>query len=206
MKKLTIRKIRWKYLSWFFVPRGDYCYKGSRAPNNKKYKECPYWDYIEELPEQESGYCHYLKYGDNDINNDENRILIDMKTGEKIPAPEMPITIGLLWDQVKECRLKPNWEEIKIDLYFKWRKLIGKKNKCGNIILTKKQIKSCIKTAKKLNCEYLIIINGEKIDEYRKSEREFETPRYVKNQKELEKSIKEHKWNVEKILEINLEE
>ena len=69
---------------------------------------CPYWDMIDGLPHQESGYCHYLKRGDIDRNNDENYILqqIDLKTGKvikEIPAPDAEFPIGLLWDQCKEC-------------------------------------------------------------------------------------------------------
>ena len=106
MRKL-LRKIRFLPISWFFIPRGDYCYKRK----GEKLKLCLYWDSIKDLPEQESGYCHYLKYGDKDMNNDEKRIFINVKTGEKIKAPDMPIGVGLLWDQCKECQIKPYREK-----------------------------------------------------------------------------------------------
>ena len=122
MRKI-IRKIRFFPISWFFIPRGDYCYKRRRS------KPCLYWDYIEELSEQESGYCYYLRYGDKDINNDEDRIFKNVKTGEKIKAPDMPIGVGLLWDQCKECGIKPHWEEVKIDLFYKLKKIIWRNKK-----------------------------------------------------------------------------
>lgn len=53
------------------IPKGIYCYDDKGV--------CPYWDLIEEKPDQENGFCNYLNLGDGDEG------------------------ILLLWDQVKEC-------------------------------------------------------------------------------------------------------
>ena len=53
------------------IPKGNYCYGKTK---------CPFWDVIEEFPDQDNGYCHYLKSGDMQGKG-----------------------IGLLWDQCKEC-------------------------------------------------------------------------------------------------------
>ena len=53
------------------IPKGNYCYGKTK---------CPFWDAIEEFPDQDNGYCHYLKSGDWQGKG-----------------------IGLLWDQCKEC-------------------------------------------------------------------------------------------------------
>ncbi len=57
------------------IPKGVYCYdeKGT----------CPYWDLREDKPDQDNGYCNFLKCGDW-----ESRVM------------------GLLWDQCKECGIK----------------------------------------------------------------------------------------------------
>ena len=70
-----------------FIPEGTYCY--SRV--NGKFIPCPFWDKMENLPDQMSGFCHYLKEGD--------------------------FTRGgtfLLWDQCKECGVKD--EYIKVNM------------------------------------------------------------------------------------------
>jgi hypothetical protein len=116
-----LRRIRFFPISWFFIPRGYHCYK------NKRSKPCLYWDSIKKLQEQEKGYCYYLKCGDKDINNDEKRIFINTKTGEKIKAPDMSIGVGLLWDQCKECGIKPYRE--KINYFIKLKKIIWRNGK-----------------------------------------------------------------------------
>ena len=55
-----------------YIPYGIYCHNDKGV--------CPFWDKDESKPEQQNGYCHYLKIGDWEF---------DWK--------------GLLWDQVKEC-------------------------------------------------------------------------------------------------------
>lgn len=65
------------------IPEGDYCYTLLAIVRNgrgMKIKTCPYWELMLDKPEQDNGYCHYLKYGDWEHNG-----------------------LGLLWDQVKEC-------------------------------------------------------------------------------------------------------
>lgn len=65
------------------IPEGCYCY----SYVEEKYKVCPFWTKVQDKPEQENGYCHYLKQGDWE-------------------------TDGLLWDKVKECGVNeelPEW-------------------------------------------------------------------------------------------------
>ena len=66
------------------IPRGMYCYTVVSFETNSKVGRlniipCPHWSRREDKPEQESGYCSYLKKGDW----------------------EPPL--GLLWDMCKEC-------------------------------------------------------------------------------------------------------
>jgi hypothetical protein len=104
-----MRKL-WRFLrrsiAKFRIPRGSYCYSGSRAPGSKKYRPCPYWKRREDWPDQADGYCSFLGYGDMDTNNDDTVVFTDVKTGKEIPASEMPFYVGILWDQVKECGIK----------------------------------------------------------------------------------------------------
>jgi len=101
-------------VAYFRIPSGYYCYKYKEVIWDKdekneptvKTKLCPYWDMIEDLPYQRNGYCHYLGYGDQEINNDENNLFKNIKTGEITSAPDMPFGTGLLWDQCKECGIK----------------------------------------------------------------------------------------------------
>lgn len=58
------------------IPEGSYCY----SRKNGNCVPCPFWDTMPNLPEQSSGFCHYLKEGDF------------TKDGT-----------FLLWDQCKEC-------------------------------------------------------------------------------------------------------
>jgi len=58
-----------------YIPDGLYCH--GRA---SKIRVCPFWDLDKEKPEQQNGYCHYLKQGDWDFDY-----------------------TGLLWDMCKEC-------------------------------------------------------------------------------------------------------
>lgn len=103
------------------IPPGPYCYDPETS------ECCPFWDYDTEMPEQENGYCHYLKRGDWEINIDSFHTL----TLEKYPLkPELegktlgeileyslendeempPVpTVGLLWDQCKECNINEDY-------------------------------------------------------------------------------------------------
>jgi len=99
-----------KTIAWFRIPWGYYCYRGKRV--------CPYWYKFEDDPEQESGYCLYLRKSDWDI-NDEKRD-IEFWKGDKhwIEYNKSPHDLGmtnsLLWDQCKECNIKKYypWEII----------------------------------------------------------------------------------------------
>lgn len=202
-----IRKI-W---AWFRIPRGPYCYTSKGRVDDPtgehsyihRTKVCPYWDKIEDLPEQYNGYCHYLKRGDWERQNDYEVIFTNMKTGEKTPAPEMPIPVGLLWDQVKECGIKEDWEEVARDWYFWWRKLIGKRNSSGRIKLTKRALQKSIKTAKEdKSIKYVIILNQTEWDTFRGKKTEFEIVNYLRSNEELERFKNNKDIEIEKIIEI----
>jgi len=94
------------------IPHGGYCYTveslGERA-KGIKINPCPFWDADEARPEQECGYCHYLKRGDWDINS-QGGTIINMKTGEHIHLDYYPFG-GLLWDMCKECGINDEYEE-----------------------------------------------------------------------------------------------
>jgi len=67
------------------IPEGMYCY--SRDENNKVVA-CPYWDLIEDQPDQMNGYCHYTETGDFDAEG-----------------------LSLLWDMCKECDINDDWDD-----------------------------------------------------------------------------------------------
>lgn len=113
----------WKYIKFAFwgywrIPKGDYCYcsseNDSTDDNFRIVCSCPYWDKIENLRHQESGYCHWLGFGDREINNDTSRKYLNTKTGEINNATEMPFGVGLLWDRVKECGFRGYSEKEKM--------------------------------------------------------------------------------------------
>ena len=69
------------------IPNGVYCYEGSRNPASKTYKRCVFWSINRKKAQrygtyQAAGYCGFLKVGD-----------------------WMKKSSGLLFDQVKECRV-----------------------------------------------------------------------------------------------------
>lgn len=111
----SLKKLIKYCIAYFRIPPGPYCYTIKKIKEDPEGKEppvvltnvCPYWDRIDDLGDQECGYCHYLGYGDYDINNDETRefICTTPGTGEKliVKAPDMPFGVGLLWDRCKEC-------------------------------------------------------------------------------------------------------
>ena len=75
------------------IPAGPYCYtpvQGPCAENGSVFrvKCCPFWRTLPGLPEQRSGWCDYLRTGDNEADG----------------------TL-LLWDQVKECGIKDSDED-----------------------------------------------------------------------------------------------
>ena len=63
------------------IPKGDYCY------DSKSGIVCIYWEIWEDKPSQDNGFCHYLEWGD-------------------WTHP----TVGLLWDQIKECGINEKEE------------------------------------------------------------------------------------------------
>ena len=81
------------------IPKGMYCYDHNGT--------CPYWSEDKSLPEQENGYCYYLKQSDWDINeevNNKNGVeVLDCKTNTKFKADAHDYSCSLLWDMVKEC-------------------------------------------------------------------------------------------------------
>lgn len=60
------------------IPPGPYCY----TYEGEHYRRCPYWSRHPKKREMDSGYCSALEMGD-----------------------WMHRSLGLLWDQVKECGL-----------------------------------------------------------------------------------------------------
>ena len=76
------------------IPTGVYCHGrpsfvyDKEHPKGYRVDVCPYWDFDDEKPKQENGYCHFMKKGDWEI-------------GETF----------LLWDQCKECGINDELEE-----------------------------------------------------------------------------------------------
>ena len=67
-----------------YIPEGTpYCH----GPRPKKGSLCPFWDRDEGRESQENGFCHLLDQGD------------------------WQMSIGLLWDQCKECYFNTEWED-----------------------------------------------------------------------------------------------
>ena len=65
------------------IPPGPYCYFGSRAPGDKSYRRCPFWQKEIEPNGDEYGVCLYLAERD----------------------------CALLWDQCKICGINDDPEE-----------------------------------------------------------------------------------------------
>jgi hypothetical protein len=80
------------------IPKGYYCYSGSRSPSDTSYKPCPYWEMRKDATGEPYGYCHFLELGDLDF----TRKIAIIKKGEPTRYEEISGS-GLLWDQVKEC-------------------------------------------------------------------------------------------------------
>lgn len=91
------------------IPTGIYCYSGSCAPGSKTFKICPYWEKMDDRPEQENGYCKYLRKGDWEINREEQTIIetshdednTEVKREIKC-GPDNPSFMSLLWDMCKD--------------------------------------------------------------------------------------------------------
>jgi hypothetical protein len=80
------------------IPKGHYCYHGSRSPSDPHYKPCVYWEMKQDGEGEPYGYCNFLELGDLDF----TRKIATLKKGEPITYQEIT-GAGLLWDQVKEC-------------------------------------------------------------------------------------------------------
>lgn len=77
------------------IPHGSYCYKFLGLSENGKFltKRCPHWSIDRTKPEQENGYCAFLKRGDWEQSG-----------------------LSLLWDEVKECSENLNDPDEKANL------------------------------------------------------------------------------------------
>jgi len=95
-------------IAWFRIPKGQYCYFGSRGC-----RRCPYWRRIEDRPSIANGWCDYLGKGDIEIAAETEWILthvgkdseLGRKVGDRINGSDLPGS-SLLWDQCKECGIK----------------------------------------------------------------------------------------------------
>ncbi len=104
MLKKILKLLRY-IRAYFLIPRGSYCYFGTRAPGDEKHRLCPFWEFKKDVPKYEFVYCHYENIADGEINDDsiefKNKI-----TGKMVKASDISFSIGLLWDQCKECDVK----------------------------------------------------------------------------------------------------
>lgn len=90
------------------IPKGDYCHHSKDI-----HKLCPYWSMREDLPEQQNGYCYYMKKSDYDLNRemDDKDVKIIFKGKTEIKkGKDVGINFSMIWDQVKECGEKLNEE------------------------------------------------------------------------------------------------
>jgi len=95
-------------IAWFRIPKGQYCYSGSRGTGR-----CPYWRRIKDRPSQADGWCDYLGKGDVEIAAETlwtvehvgKDVVEGVKVGDKISGTDLPGS-SLLWDQCKECGIK----------------------------------------------------------------------------------------------------
>ena len=92
-----------KFILWGYwrIPKGDYCYKVKKVVEPEdgslpylETRKCPYWGRAEGYHHQNNGYCTWLE--EADWESDE---------------------LSLLWDQVKECRLRHYSEKEEQKMY-----------------------------------------------------------------------------------------
>ena len=107
--KVEVKKLSSK--STKKIPRGYYCYSGKN--------KCPYYRVIKTRPERLSGYCDYLEKGDLELANermkDDWEMIRHFKNKRQkirnMTEKEKKVflksgSMSLLWDEVKECRIK----------------------------------------------------------------------------------------------------
>lgn len=85
------------------IPKGSYCYQHKKG----KYHCCPFWSIDKNREQQANGYCSLMKKGDWNIH--EETQITDLKTGQSIDKNDLPFSLGLLWDQVKECDINKDY-------------------------------------------------------------------------------------------------
>ena len=115
-ENLSIEEMLKEYKT--YIPYGLYCY-------DEYDNSCPFFELKEgEYPEQEDGYCHYLKKSDWELNEEYEKttILIQSKNKENegksikvlmgvnyaidpISKKKCHFPISSLWDECKECSI-----------------------------------------------------------------------------------------------------
>ena len=80
MTKEKSDRLREEFINIYRIPRGDYCYELDKK--GKFIRNCPFWNLTDDKPEQNNGYCSFLKIGDWEHEG-----------------------LGFLWDQLKECNI-----------------------------------------------------------------------------------------------------
>ncbi|GAG46879.1 unnamed protein product, partial [marine sediment metagenome] len=75
------------------VPSGVYCYDENGV--------CPFWGKNEAYPKQANGFCLLLGQSDWDEATCPTYRCVYRKNGNPKDIPD--ISLGLLWDQVKQC-------------------------------------------------------------------------------------------------------
>jgi hypothetical protein len=100
----SIQKIAARLL----IPRGNYCY--TRVQGKRVY--CPFHSVDKTLPPHENGYCSYLGKSDCDLNDEfpeytpGHRRQPDGTMKEEMIHKSEILPVSLIWDAVKECRVK----------------------------------------------------------------------------------------------------
>jgi hypothetical protein len=102
-------------LSKKHIPEGPYCYTWKEIPSEKNgYKgktiKCPYLIY-RNINGVQIPWCEYMDAGSipNGISDDHYGKLIEYFGTEEKVQEKLPLF--LLWDWVKECGEKDNWDE-----------------------------------------------------------------------------------------------
>jgi hypothetical protein len=93
------------------IPSGRYCHASGEPepycvehPPRPRYL-CPYWDFDDEKPYQENGYCHFMEKGDWTI-AEENPSFCSYSKDHPEDVGKMCHGFSLIWDKCKECGIK----------------------------------------------------------------------------------------------------